>query len=89
MSNIKQSAQSMEFGKGIFLMSVCVLQQNFNMTNHYTDLFLCLGFIFYVNVKQKSTSYRVNEMFLSCTSYVALSVLAFLQNLYADIICIK
>ena len=52
------------------------------MTNHYTDPFLCLGFIFYVNVRQKNASYRVNEMFLSCTSHSRLSLCWFYKIIY-------
>ena len=80
----KTKLASMDFRKKCI---ECV--QRFNMTNHYIDPFLCLGFIFYVNVRQKNTSYRVNEMFLSCTIHSRLSVCWF-TKLYADIIwCIK
>ena len=52
-----------------------VVCRGFNMTNHYLDSFLCFGFIFYGELSsKKGTSYRVNEMFLSCTSDMKMSI---------------
>ena len=54
-------------------------------------LFMLRIYILWWIVKQKSTSYRVNEMFLSCTSFMKMSICGwFYKTISPDmILCIK
>ena len=54
-------------------------------------LFMLRIYILWWIVKQKSTSYRVNEMFLSCTSFMKMSICCwFYKTISPDmILCIK